>query len=93
MTRISAEEKIIIFSRYIGRQVVVNSYLNNEQDLTGTLLGVRHNALLVDMEGFTRWIPFNDDINLCDIKLLLKPLKQLTPKIIDTANNLPPNSP
>ncbi|MEO6150689.1 MAG: hypothetical protein ABIN95_10980 [Mucilaginibacter sp.] len=87
--KLVAAEKIIIFSRYIGQQVIINSMLNNERDVIGTLQGIRDNALLVDVDGFKRWIPLSDEITLCDIKLLLKPLKKLTANIIDTANNLP----
>ncbi|RCH56591.1 hypothetical protein DJ568_01660 [Mucilaginibacter hurinus] len=89
MAGITAADKIIIFSRYIGQQVVINSLLNNEKDVTGTLQGIRNNALLIDVSGINRWIPLSDEITLCDIKLLLKPLKKLTAQIIDTANNLP----
>ncbi|RYD91109.1 MAG: hypothetical protein EOP54_22975 [Sphingobacteriales bacterium] len=89
MKQITAAERIIIFSRYIGQQVVINSLLNNEIDVIGTLQGIRNNALLVDIAGVNRWIPLSDEIMLCDIRLLLKPLKKLTPRIIDTANSLP----
>ncbi|RYY35559.1 MAG: hypothetical protein EOP46_09645 [Sphingobacteriaceae bacterium] len=89
MKEVKAAEKLSIFSRYIGQRVLINSFLNNDNDVVGTLQGVRDNAVLVEIDGFNRWIPVYDEINLCDIKLLLKPLKKLTPKIIETANNLP----
>src|SRR6187399_2432434 len=86
--KLRAADKIIIFSRYIGQQVIINSLVNNEADVIGTIQGIRDNALLIDADGFKRWIPLSDEITLCDIKLLLKPLKKLTAPIIDTANNL-----
>jgi hypothetical protein len=89
MNRISITEQLIIFSRYIGQQVVIKSLLNNDNETIGTLNGIRQNALLIDIDGVNRWIPMNDDFRICEIKLLLKPLKKLTTAIIHTANNLP----
>jgi hypothetical protein len=88
MARITTSEQLIIFSRYIGRQVVIRSFLNDEETI-GTLNGIRQNALLVSIDDVNRWIPLNDDFRVCDIQLLLKPLKKLTSAIIDTANSLP----
>ena len=88
MTRISASEQLIIFSRYIGQQVVIKSFLNDEENI-GTLKGIRQDALLVAIDEVNRWIPLNDNFRVCDVKLLLKPLKKLTSSIIDTANSLP----
>lgn len=88
MVRISTSEQLIIFSRYIGQQVVINSFLNNEESI-GTLKGIRQDALLVAIDEVNRWIPLNDNFRVCDVKLLLKPLKKLTSAIIDTANGLP----
>jgi hypothetical protein len=88
MTRISTSEQLIIFGRYIGQQVVIRSLLNDEKSI-GTLNGIRQNALLVSIDEVNRWIPFNDNFRVCDIQLLLKPLKKLTSAIIDTANTLP----
>lgn len=87
MKRITAAEKILIFSKYIGQQVIITNLLNDME--TGLLLGVRDNAVLVEVNSFNRWIPLSDEITLCDIKLILKPLKKLTPQIIKTANSLP----
>ena len=89
MEQIKASEQLIIFSKYIGQQVVVNSLLNDEDETIGTLTGIRQNALLIDIDGVNRWIPMNDDFKICEIRLLLKPLKKLTTGIIKTANNLP----
>jgi len=88
MTGITASEQLIIFSRYVGQQVVVRSFLNDEENV-GLLKGIRHDALLVAIDDVNRWIPLNDNFRVCDVKLLLKPLKKLTAAIIDTANNLP----
>jgi hypothetical protein len=89
MDRIKTAEQLIIFSRYIGQQVVIKSLLNNDNETVGTLKGIRQNALLVDIDNVGRWIPMNDNFKVCEVRLLLKPLKRLTPSIIKTANNLP----
>jgi hypothetical protein len=89
MNRITTAEQLVIFSRYIGQQVVINSLLNDEGEIIGTLKGIRQNALLVDIDEVNRWIPLNDNFSICEIKLLLKPLKKLTTPIINTANSLP----
>jgi hypothetical protein len=88
MKRISTSEQLIIFGRYIGQQVVIKSLLSGEESI-GELKGIRQNALLISIDEVNRWIPLNDNFRVCDIKLLLKPLKKLTSAIIDTANNLP----
>jgi len=89
MNDVTTAEQLIIFSRYIGQQVVINSLLNDDDEVIGTLKGIRQNALLVDIDEVNRWIPLNDNFSVCDIKLLLKPLKKLTTPIINTANSLP----
>lgn len=89
MNRITTTEQLIIFSRYIGQQVVINSLLNDDNEVIGTLKGIRQNALLVDIDQVNRWIPLNDNFSICEVRLLLKPLKKLTTPIIKTANNLP----
>ncbi|MBK0377734.1 hypothetical protein [Mucilaginibacter segetis] len=85
---VNASEKLLIFGRYIGQRVLVKSYLNNEVQI-GTLKGVKQNGVLININEVSRWIPVSDKLELCDIKLLLKPLKNLTPEIISTANGLP----
>jgi hypothetical protein len=82
-------EKLIIFSRYIGQQVVITGRLNHYDETIGTLIGIKENALLISIDNINRWVPLADDIKLCDVKLLLKPLKRLTAEIINTANTLP----
>ena len=89
MERIKTAELLLIFSRYIGQQVVIKSLLNNDNETIGTLQGIRQNALLIDIDNVNRWIPMNDDFKVCEVRLLLKPLKKLTSSIIKTANNLP----
>lgn len=85
---VKAEEQVIIFSRYLGQQVVIKSLLSSEESI-GTLAGIRKDALLVTIDEVNRWIPLNDSFKVCEVRLLLKPLKKLTSQIIDTANNLP----
>jgi len=89
MDKIHAAEQLIIFSRYIGQQVVISGLLNPHEEIIGTLIGIKENALLVAIDGINRWIPLSDDIQLSEIKLILKPLKRLTADIINTANSLP----
>jgi hypothetical protein len=89
MNRIKTAEQLIIFSRYIGQQVVIKSLLNNDGETIGTLKGIRQNALLVDIDEVNRWIPLHDTFKVCEVRLLLKPLKKLTTSIINTANSLP----
>ena len=89
MNGITASEQLIIFSRYIGQQVVISGLLNDDEEIVGTLTGIKENALLVNIDNINRWIPLYDGIKLSKVKLLLKPLKKLTAAIIDTANSLP----
>ena len=89
MNGITSAEQLIIFSRYIGRQVVVRSLLSEDKETIGTLMGIRQNALLIEIDEVNRWIPLNDNFKVCEVRLLLKPLKKLTTGIINTANNLP----
>src|SRR6202000_3578979 len=89
MDRITIADQLIIFSRYIGQQVVIKSLLNDNEETIGTLKGIRQNALLIDIEEVNRWIPLNDNFKICEVRLLLKPLKRLTTTIINTANSLP----
>src|ERR1700712_4102778 len=89
MSRIKAAEQLVIFSRYIGQQVVIGDLLDRDEETIGTLIGIKENALLISIDSINRWIPVSDDIKLSEIKLLLKPLKKLTSAIIEAANNLP----
>jgi hypothetical protein len=85
---IRSAEKLLIFSRYIGQQVVIRN-LSIDDETVGTLAGIKENALLISIDNVNRWVPLSDELELCDIKLILKPLKRLTSTIIDTANSLP----
>lgn len=89
MNILRSAEKLIIFSRYIGQNVVVKSLTIDSDETVGRLTGIKDNALLVNIDGITRWIPLSDEVDLCEVKLILKPLKHLTSAIIATANGLP----
>jgi hypothetical protein len=86
---IRSAEKLLIFSRYIGQQVVIRSLSIDADETIGTLTGIKENALLISIDNVNRWVPLSDELELCDIKLILKPLKRLTSAIIKTANSLP----
>ncbi|MFB0494355.1 hypothetical protein ABID99_000592 [Mucilaginibacter sp. OAE612] len=89
MKSISVTDQLVIFSRYIGQQVMVISLLNNSEVNIGVLTGVKHNAIAITIDDVIRWIPLYDNFRLCEIKLLLKPLKKLTTDIVSAANELP----
>jgi len=86
---LKSTEKLLIFSRYIGQQVVIRNLSIDDNETIGTLAGIKENALLINIDNVNRWVPLSDELELCDIKLILKPLKRLTSTIIDTANSLP----
>jgi hypothetical protein len=89
MNTIKSAAQLMIFSRYIGQRVVMRTLSVDDEETVGTLAGIKQNALLITVDDINRWVPLSDEIKLCEIKLLLKPLKRLTAPIIDTANNLP----
>lgn len=89
MKCISVAAQLMIFSRYIGQQVMIISLLNNSEVNIGVLTGVKHNAIAVNIDDVIRWIPLYDNFKLCEIKILLKPLKKLTPDVVSAANELP----
>lgn len=89
MKYLSIADQVVIFSRYIGQQIMVISLLNNSEVNIGTLAGVKYNAIAVNTDDIVRWIPLYDNFRLCEIKLLLKPLKKLTPDVVSAANDLP----
>ncbi|AYL94118.1 hypothetical protein [Mucilaginibacter celer] len=88
MNNLSVSEQLIIFSRYIGQQLLIYSNLNNQISI-GTLSGVKSDAVAVTVDGVNRWIPLHNNFKLCEIRLLLKPLRKLTEDIKTTANSLP----
>jgi hypothetical protein len=77
MKYLSVADQLVIFSRYIGQQVMIISLLNNSEINIGTLEGVKHNALAVSIDDITRWVPLYDN------------LKKLTPEVVAAANDLP----
>jgi hypothetical protein len=87
--KVNIAEQLIIFSRYIGQQVVIKSLVNNGNETVGTLKGIRQDGLLISIDEVNRWVPLNDNFKICEVRLLLKPLKRLTTPIINTANSLP----
>ncbi|SDG74212.1 hypothetical protein ACRQ5D_01280 [Mucilaginibacter sp. P25] len=89
MKQVSVIAQLVIFSRYIGQQVMIISLLNNSEVNIGVLTGVKHNAIAVSIDDVIRWIPLYDNFKLCEIKILLKPLKKLTPNVVSAANELP----
>ena len=89
MNKLRSAEKLLVFSKYIGQKVVISSLTIDSGETIGTLTGIKDNALLISIDSVNRWIPLSDELDLCDIKLILKPLKRLTSAIIDTANSLP----
>lgn len=88
MDLLNTTEQLVIFSRYIGQQVMITSLLNNQITI-GVLTGIKQNGIQVNVDEISRWIPLTDNFKVCEIKLLLKPLKKLTPAITATANSLP----
>ncbi len=68
---------------------MIISLLNNNEVSIGILNGVKHNAIAVSTDNIIRWVPLYDNFRLCEIKLLLKPLKKLTTEIVSAANDLP----
>jgi len=89
---LSASEKLTVLGSYIGQQVVIRNLHDGRPQQIGWLIGIKDKAILVDIAGTSRWIPMCDEIRLCEVKLLLKPLKKLTSAIIETANSLPVQS-
>lgn len=88
MNNLSISDQLTIFSRYIGQQVLVSSKLNDNIS-TGTLSGIKSDAIAITIDGISRWIPLYDNFRLCEIRLLLKPLRKQTDDIKATANSLP----
>ncbi|MEN0052266.1 MAG: hypothetical protein AAGC65_01290 [Mucilaginibacter sp.] len=88
MDLINTAEQLIIYSRYIGQQIMITSLLNNQITI-GTLTGIKQNGIQINVDHVSRWIPLTDNFKVCEIKLLLKPLKKLTPAITAIANSLP----
>jgi hypothetical protein len=89
MNRLSVSERLKIYTRYIGQAIILKGNELRGIKQTGILSGVNSTSIQVTIHNQSRWIPLYDDFQIYDIKLVLKPLKQLTENIIHTANNLP----
>lgn len=87
MKNLSTSDQLIIFSRYIGQQVLMQSNLNDKISI-GTLSGIKSDAIAITVEGINRWVPLHDNFKFCEIRLLLKPLRKLTDDIKATAGSL-----
>lgn len=89
MEKVSAAEKLKVYTRYIGQKVILLAQDTTAHQQEGLLTGVNLHSIQVTINNQSRWIPLYDDFELYDIKLVLKPLKLLTDSIKQTANNLP----
>lgn len=93
-TVLTAAEKIQLFSKYIGQKIWIRSlygyeYGHEPEHQVGLLTGVMGNAVQVLTGNVKRWFVLDNKPDYYELKLLLKPLKQLTPEIMATANALP----
>jgi hypothetical protein len=88
MKNLTVSDQLIIFSRYIGQQVLISSNLTDQISI-GTLTGTKSDAIAVTVDDVNRWIPLHDNFKLCEIRLLLKPIRKLTEDIKAIASNLP----
>ncbi|MXV50412.1 hypothetical protein GS399_05455 [Pedobacter sp. HMF7647] len=87
-------DRIKIFSKFIGQKVWIRSlhgylYGKEREHQFGILTGVKTDAIQVKIDNHRLWIHQDDGFSLYEVKLLLKPLSQLTPEIMKTANELP----
>jgi hypothetical protein len=85
--RLAATEIIQIFFKYVGNKIWIN-YPGGDNEF-GILSGVKLDAVQITIKGQGRWFPLYDHFKPYSIKLLIKPLSQLTPEIIEKANSLP----
>lgn len=89
MEKLKVSERLKIYTRYIGQQVLLISSENTYEKKLGVLTGIKDTAVQVRVDHINRWIPLYDDFELYEIKLLLKPLSRLSDRIKQKANNLP----
>jgi hypothetical protein len=89
MINLSVSERIQIYSRYVGQSVVLKTEGVISEEQVATLTGIKSNAIQIELNSQFRWIPLYEDFQVYDIKLVLKPLSQLTSGIKEVANNLP----
>ncbi|HEY0056724.1 MAG TPA: hypothetical protein VGB63_15325 [Pedobacter sp.] len=89
MVKLSNSEKLKIYTKYIGQMVILKDKDADVIDQVAKLTGINSKSIQVTIHNQSRWIPLYDDFEIYEIILLLKPLKMLTEKIKQTANNLP----
>lgn len=89
MTNLSISERLKVYTRYIGQNVVLISRDGYSEKQIGVLTGVKEYSIQLSIDNQSRWIPLYDDFEIYDIKLVLKPLRMLTESIKQVANNLP----
>jgi len=89
MAKLSISDRLKVYTRYIGQTVVLISRNGCSEEQVGVLTGVKEFSIQLNIDNHSRWIPLYDDFDLYDIKLVLKPLRMLTERIKETANNLP----
>ncbi len=89
MANLSISDRLKVYTRYIGQTVVLISRNGYSEEQVGVLTGVKEFSIQLNIDNHSRWIPLYDDFDLYDIKLVLKPLRMLTERIKETANNLP----
>jgi len=89
MDKLTASERLKIYTRYIGQKVLLINAEEMIQEQMGILSGIKDSGIQVTINNYNRWIPLYDDFELYHIKLLLKPLSKLSETIKQKANSLP----
>lgn len=93
-TSITPKIKLSLFTRYIGQPIWIRSlsgylYEKEPEHQVAILSGIKEDAIQIQSDALKYWIPIEQDLNYYEVKLLLKPLADLTERIKDTANSLP----
>jgi hypothetical protein len=89
MNQLSIQERLKVYTRYIGQTIVLRNKNGDFAEQIGKLTGVSCSSIQITVRGQSRWIPLYEDFDIYDITLLLKPLRLLTDQIKETANSLP----
>lgn len=89
MVKLSNSDKLKIYTRYIGQMVILKVKDVDVIEQVAKLTGVKSKSIQITINNHSRWIPLYDDFEIYEIILILKPLRMLTEKIKQTANNLP----
>ena len=89
MDKLTASERLKIYTRYIGQKVLLINTEEIVNEQVGILSGVKGSGIQVTINNCNRWLPLYDDFELYHIKLLLKPLSKLSDNIKQQANSLP----